>query len=157
MPRLEREIGNLLGWLAHCTAYELRSQDLNFKQWDTRSRNHSVPTAVTSADLKVSVMRVICRCTETLANGTGRGRHRIGSGSPAGFLLRKCAKVARNSIVHALALENATAMRPYAAIETLSPRNANQACESGRRAVRRVPGRRPGHGSHSSWERTGEA
>ena len=69
MPRPEWEIGNLLDRLAHCIADELESQYLDFEQWDTRGRRQSVRTAVASADLKISVIRVIRRCTETLGTG----------------------------------------------------------------------------------------
>lgn len=49
MPRRRREVGNLLERLDHCTADDLESQNLDFKEWDTRSLNRSIRTVVTSA------------------------------------------------------------------------------------------------------------
>ena len=49
MPKGRREIGNLLDRLDRCPADDLESQDLDFKEWDTRSLNQSVRTLVTAA------------------------------------------------------------------------------------------------------------
>lgn len=47
--RTRADIEALLPELEHCTADELESQDLDFKQWDTQSRDKAVKTVVQMA------------------------------------------------------------------------------------------------------------
>ena len=49
MPRMRREVGHLLDQLDDRPAGDLESQELDFKEWDTRSLNKSVRTVVASA------------------------------------------------------------------------------------------------------------
>ena len=49
MPRPIREIGSFLDGLAHCTADDLESQDLDFNEWNPRTPNQSVRTVVSAA------------------------------------------------------------------------------------------------------------
>lgn len=49
MPRTRTDVEGFLDRLDELPAHDLESQDLDFKEWDTRSLNQSVRTVVTSA------------------------------------------------------------------------------------------------------------
>ena len=109
--QISREaIEQLLDRLDMVHADDLDSQDLDFKEWDTRSLNQSVRTVVAAA---------VC-----MANGGGGT---VVFGVADKWVGRDCAIFGVPlEVSRALLIVNATEMRFCAVLQTFSPRNANE-------------------------------